>query len=285
MILHEIKRRRPLLRKLTLTQLDILLILFFCGMISCTQESPKEPPITGPMIEIPSGEFTMGTGDQIQKISLPTYFIDKTEVTNEMFEKFILAGGYEKEEYWTEAGWNFIKENNIIHHKGLSQDSFNEPNQPVTGISWYEADAFCRWAGKRLPTAEEWEKAARGTDGRIYPWGNRMDFSRLAYRSSNVHRTVDVGSFPDGASPYGVLDMAGNVWEWTASAYNGVDYKYTILAGRKAEKRSELMIIKGGAWGSNRNQFQCGYQYYDRKEATQFNIGFRCVSDVAQSQE
>ena len=284
MILHKIKRRRTL-RKLTLTPLNILFIFFFCGVVACTQESPKEPPITVPMIEIPAGEFTMGAGDQIQKIALPTYFIDKTEVTNEMFEKFILAGGYEAKEYWTEAGWSFIKENNIIHHKGLSQGAFNEPDRPVTGISWYEADAFCRWAGKRLPTAEEWEKAARGTDGRIYPWGDRMDFSRLAYRASNGHRTVPVGSFPAGASPYGVLDMAGNVWEWTTSAYEGVDYKYTILDSQKAEKRAELMVIKGGAWGSNRNQFQCGYQYYEQKKATQFNIGFRCVSDAAQGKE
>ena len=108
MILHEIKRRLTL-RRLTLTQwMDILFILFFCGMVPCTQESPKEPPITVSMIEIPAGEFTMGAGGQIQRISLATYFIDKTEVTNEVFEKFILADGYEKKEYWTEVGWNFI---------------------------------------------------------------------------------------------------------------------------------------------------------------------------------
>ena len=107
-----------------------------------------------------------------------------------------------------------------------------------------------------------------------------MDFSRLAYRASNAQRTVAVGSFPDEESPYGVLDMAGNVWEWTTSAYEGVDYKYTILDPKKTEKRGELTIIKGGAWGSNRNQFQCSYQYYERKKATQFNIGFRCVSDT-----
>ena len=106
-----------------------------------------------------------------------------------------------------------------------------------------------------------------------------MDYSLLAYRSSNVHRTVAVGLFPAGGSPYGVLDMAGNVWEWTSSSYEGVDYKYTILNPEEIEKRGELIIIKGGSWGSNSDQFQCGYQYYEQNNATQFNIGFRCVSD------
>lgn len=255
------------------------IIALYAVVVACTQESGKAK-LGMTMIEIPAGEFTMGAGDLIQRISLPTYFVDKTEVTNEEFEKFILAGGYEKKKYWTEAGWEFIKDNNILHHKGLSQGSFSAPNLPVTGISWYEADAFCRWAGKRLPTEEEWEKAARGTDGRTYPWGNRMDFSRLAYQSSNVHRTLPVGSFPKGASPYGALDMAGNVWEWTASAYKGADYKYAILNAKNAPRQDKLMIIKGGAWGSNRNQFECSYQYYERKDVTQFHIGFRCVSNT-----
>ena len=273
-------KRRLTLRKLTLTQwMDILAVVVFCGIVSCAQESRKETSITESMINIPAGKFTLGVGEQVREMSLPAYFIDKTEVTNNAFEKFILSGGYETKKYWTAAGWNFIKENSIIHPKSLSRGSFNEPEKPVAGISWYEADAYCRWAGKRLPTAEEWEKAARGTDGRLFPWGNRMDYSLLAYRSSNVHRPVAVGLFPAGGSPYGVLDMAGNVWEWTSSSYEGVDYKYTILNPEEIEKRGELIIIKGGSWGSNSNQFQCGYQYYEQKDATQFNIGFRCVSD------
>ena len=223
----------------------------------------------------------MGHGESVEKIYLPDYFIALTEVTNAQFEEFVFAGGYNEKKYWSEKGWTFIKENEITVPKGFSRHSFNDPNKPVAGVSWYEADAFCRWAGKRLPTEAEWEKAAKGTDGRIYPWGNHMDFTRLVYQSSNVCRSMPVGLFPTGASPYGLLDIAGNVWEWTADTYGGVDYKYTVLDPKETGKSFDLMIVKGGSWGSNRRHFRCSYQYYERKSATQLNIGFRCVDDAS----
>ena len=259
------------------------LLITLIGFASCRQGDSEEPPIESTMTKIPAGEFIMGHDQDAQPVNLPTYFIDPTEVTNAQFEEFILAGGYQKKDYWTEKGWAFIQKQQITIPKGLNRKLFNEPDQPIIGISWYEADAYCRWVGKRLPTEAEWEKAARGTDGRLYPWGNQMDFSLVAYKSSNLHRSVAVGSFPSGASPYGVLDMAGNVWEWTASTYTGEDYKYTLFDPENAPEPLEFAIIKGGSWGSNRNQFRCSYRDYERKEATQFNIGFRCVADKKKS--
>ena len=183
-----------------------------------TESAGADPPAD--MVLIPASEFQMGDGSPAALIDLPAYFIDVYEVTNREYEEFILADGYQTEALWSKAGWAFIQSNGIDRPLGLDRNRYNGPDQPVVGVSWYEADAYARWANKRLPMEVEWEKAARGTDGRKYPWENEMDFSRIGYSMADNRRTFPVGSFPSSVSPYGLHDCAGNVSEWVADNFS-----------------------------------------------------------------
>ena len=179
------------------------------------------------LLYIPSGEFMMGSADSDlhasecekpqRRVYLDGFWIARTEVTNAQFQRFIADGGYAKREWWSEAGWQWVTSTGERSPWATTwlDPAWNQPDQPVVGVNWYEADAFARWAGGRLPTDAEWEKAARGTDGRIYPWGNAED-AGLANVEGRVGATVAVGSFPEDRSPYGCLDMAGNAREMVA---------------------------------------------------------------------
>src|SRR3989304_9066058 len=153
------------------------------------------------MVVIPEGPFLMGStkedidrlldldrnieverlGNEMpqREVFLSAYFIDKYPVTNAHYKKFIESGGYTQKPLWSDAGWQYILESNPLENNGLDGVLHGEPDCPVVNVSWYEAEAFAKWAGKRLPTEAEWEKAARGPDGRIYPWGNEFDKTRL----------------------------------------------------------------------------------------------------------
>jgi len=240
------------------------------------------------MVYIPAGKFIMGSdfkdANEDQKpahaVYLDAYYIDRFEVTNQQYEEFILAGGYQRKEFWTEEGWEFMKRNNIKHPMGWGNPLFDEPDQPVVGVSWYEAMAYAKWRGKRLPTEAEWEKAARGTDGRIYPWGNGMDFSKLMYFPGNGITTLIIGSFKGGASPYGVMDMAGNVWEWCLDRYDKYYYSKSPVRNPKGPNEGDYHVLRGGAWDSIRIQLRCIYRYYAKPDKRAYNIGFRCVRDA-----
>ncbi|MBN1563401.1 MAG: SUMF1/EgtB/PvdO family nonheme iron enzyme, partial [Anaerolineae bacterium] len=193
-------------------------------------------------VEIPAGEFLMGSDSERdsdarnnetpqRSVYLPTYMISRYPITYAQFTAFVESDGYTNRDYWTEAGWE---------HKGKRTTPYlwNDPqwhiaNHPVVGVTWYEAYAFTKWLNElvqqgrsvgaglqtrpyevRLPTEAEWEKAARGPDGLIYPYGDKFDATKGSARETGIRRTSAVGIFPDGASPYGVLDMSGNVWEW-----------------------------------------------------------------------
>ncbi len=225
------------------------------------------------MLLIPTGEFIMGeqtpAPDRLsqQTINLPAFYIDQYEVTNSQYEEFILDGGYQNSDYWSKAGWQFIQTNKIDRPLGLERALYNAPNQPVVGVSWHEAQAFSKWAGKRLPTEAEWEKAARGADGRRFPWGNEMDWKRVGYHLAN-QRTWDVGHYPEGKSPYGVHDCASNVAEWVADTQNQTD------------SSQPLHVIRGGAWGAVRFEMQCTHRAFDKPEYRGLRIGFRCAQDA-----
>ncbi len=176
----------------------------------------NEPP--GDMILVPAGPFTMGADQGGQEdehpahtVTLAAYWLDKNEVTNEAYERCVAAKVCRPPD----------PKSAEVNHFGSDQ-AFRAPRQPISSISWDDAKTFCGWLGKRLPTEAEWEKAARGTDGRKYPWGNEPPDETRGVFASN--RTADVGSRPNGAGPFGHLDMAGNVWEWLEDIYDPYAY-------------------------------------------------------------
>ena len=255
------------------------LILFLLVMMT-PWLAMGEPPEG--MVLVPAGEFTMGTNDPNapadqrpeRKVNVDAFYMDKHEVTNAQFQEFILANGYNKRKYWTKKGWDFIRKKRFYYSYpgkqtyriesplGFGENSVSiEPQHPVIGVSWYEASAYAKWTGKRLPTETEWEKAARGTDARIYPWGNTFDYSKLNYFPHH-EKLSSVGSFPNGASPYGVLDMAGNVAEWCAD-------------GDREEK-----IVRGGGWNAIRLNLQTSYRETQLPTYRFYNLGFRCAKDA-----
>ena len=225
------------------------------------------------MILIPAGDFLMGeeapgTDRHPQRtIHVEAYYIDQHEVTNGQYKDFMRAGGYQDRTLWSEAGWEFIETNGINAPIGLERVYYDTPNQPVVGVSWYEAEAFAKWAGKRLPTEAEWEKAARGTDGRKFPWGNEMDWTRVGYRLDH-QRTWEVGNYPTGQSPYGVHDCASNAAEWTSNSQGHSDATRI------------LRVTRGGAWGSVRFQMQCAHRSFEAPDYRDLRIGFRCARNA-----
>ncbi len=227
-----------------------------------------EPPRTedrAEMVLVPTGEFWMGSdtgGGEDEKprhrVYLDAYSIDKYEVTNGLYGHFMAATGRAAPAYWTD-------------------NSFNGPTQPVVAVSWHDAEAYCKWAGKRLPTEAEWEKAARGTDGRTYPWGDQWDASRANSGESNLGKTAPVGSYADGASPYGAHDMAGNVWEWVADWYDKDYYKRSPERNPRGPDSGGSFVLRGGSWGSNPFDLRTAYRDDNTPDGRFNNIGFRCA--------
>jgi formylglycine-generating enzyme required for sulfatase activity len=245
------------------------------------------------MIEIPAGPFLMGGSDDDtmardnekpqHRLELPPYWIGKTPVTNAQFRPFVEGDGYTNGDYWTEAGWRWCEESKLMTPRFWDDTMWNSGNYPVVGVSWFEAMAYCRWLAAqtgilfRLPTEAEWEKAARGPDGRIWPWGNTWEDGRCNSKEAGKQRTTPVGSYPTGASPSGVLDMAGNVWEWCVTKW-GKTYPYQVedawtdayLAGDT--RRS----IRGGSWYNEQEFVRGAYRYGRDNPRSRFdNSGLR----------
>jgi iron(II)-dependent oxidoreductase len=181
------------------------------------------------MVLVPAGPFTMGLpGSDFlaeehekpqRRVQLSAFWIDVYPVTNRQYRLFMKAGGYAEPRWWQPEGWRWKAEQDIRAPAQWTLQGWDGPEQPVAGVSWYEADAYAHWAGRRLPTDAEWEKAARGTDGRRYPWGDDWPTHRHANFDSVVCRTTPVGLYPEGVSPHGCHDMAGNVNNWTSDWY------------------------------------------------------------------
>jgi len=198
------------------------------------------------LVLIPRGAFLMGSDPQADalarsaeqpqhRLSLPDYYLAKTPVTNAQYAAFVDGAGHSPPRYWRGA-----------------RPPRGKDQHPVVSVSWYDAMAYCRWlvqvTGKpyRLPTEAEWEKAARGTEGPKYPWGDAWDAGRCNTKESGREDTTPVGLYPEGASPYGLLDMAGNVWEWTSSLHWA--YPYQPDDGREDHSTPESRVLRGGSW-------------------------------------
>lgn len=220
--------------------------------------SPKD---NAPMILIPAGSYYSGPVPAAGKaarplaVDLPAFYIDRYEVTNRQFKKFVEATGYKAQGNWEEAATD------------------DRLDHPVIRVSFYDCEAYARWAGKRLPTASEWEKAARGGDLRLYPWGGtRPDYTRFNCVESGLSNTSPVGSFPKGASPYGVEDMAGNVWEWVDTWF--------IPYGATEDFTPLTKVIKGGSRSDSAADCILTQEHGVLPEQGRLaNSGFRCVFD------
>jgi len=264
-------------------------------------------PVDGAeMAPIPEGEFLMGTDPEDifakehekpqRRVWLSAYLMDIFPVTNERYKLFIETGGYQDEKCWTPEGWQWRLENKIECPLGWKLDDWNGPMQPVAGVSWYEAAAYCRWAGKRLPTDAEWEKAARGTDGRIYPWGNDVPSRELVNFHNLIGRTTPVDQYPDGRSPYGCYDMAGNVNNWCQDWYWDRWYQYCIEHDLKRNpclhdpmKKALNLDLKdkvdrGGGFATDlayMRLLSCADKVFWTSETRNLWNGFRAVRDVS----
>lgn len=225
------------------------------------------------MVYVPAGEFLMGSHEQeVAKVLrsdagwaedwfegelpqhtvyLDAYWIDQYEVTNRQFAQFIEAGGYRQWEFWTQEGWEWKTREGRTQPPYWDSPPWNSPELPVVGIVWFEAVAYCRWVGARLPTDAEWEKAASWDDrvGKkyIYPWGDEWDPSRANTKESGRQGTTAPGEYcPQGASPVGACDMAGNVWEWCSSLHR--PYPYDAEDGREDLEVHGTRVLRSGSW-------------------------------------
>jgi eukaryotic-like serine/threonine-protein kinase len=254
----------------------IALLCLVAVILAACNSAPGTPTpsaaIDGaPAVLVPAGEFTMGSDlflneRPIHAVQLDAFWIDQHEVTNALYQKCVTAqqceapvGGYSDRH---PAGY-------------YGNPEFD--NFPVAYVGWAEADRYCRWAGKRLPTEAEWEKAARGTDARSFPWGNTFDANRANSALNLELVTTAVDAHPTGASPYGAVDMAGNVWEWVADWYAEDYYARSPHADPTGPVTGTLHIVRGGGYGGyDAAQRTSLRRDMDTNERAAY-VGFRCA--------
>ncbi len=193
------------------------------------------------------------------------FHLSKHPVTNGQFARFLATGGYDERKWWQEAGWCWRKENNVVEPRYWQDSKWNGATQPVVGVSWWEADAFCRWADCRLPTEREWEAAARGPQGWTYPWANDWHEGICNTREADLGVTTPVGIFPSSAAVCGAHDMAGNVWEWCSDTFD---------PARKDDSNASR-VLRGGSWYYNPRNCRSAFRYYGDPVLRGSYIGFR----------
>ena len=247
------------------------------------------------MVLVNAGGFTRGIDDTktenfldeapAKMIYLSSYYIDKFEVSNSKYTEFIIATDHPAPAYWD--------------HRKL-----NQPSQPVTGVNWFDSDTYCRWANKRLPTEAEWEKAARGPAGSIYPWGNELDYSKANFakgKTGKKYITSPVDAHPKGVSYYGAYNMAGNVFEWVQDWYSSDYYKLDETRNPKGPQSKETKsiknistksnvlfekkVIRGGSWFAPAQSITTTHRFWNNPINNSYGVGlgFRCARDLSEN--
>lgn len=237
----------------------------------------KTPNPPAGMVYIPSGWFWMGCSPKdkqcdddekpYHKVYLSQYFIDKNDVTVGEYTQCLLAGVCTVTD---------IRE-------GCNYNRPDRANYPINCVTWDQANTYCQWVGKRLPTEAEWEKAARGTDGRIYPWGNKWDCTKCcnSVKPCKHNGTCQVGSYPQCASPYKVMDMVGNVANWTRDWYDEYYYKKSHLNNPQGPDSGMQFVIRGGSWSvCITHNLRTSERNWVVPLRSSRGIGFRCVKSV-----
>ncbi len=248
----------------SLAVIIVLIVLAASFIASAEVIKLRTSPEGVEMVKIPNGPFTMGDNEgepderPAHEVELETFWIDRTEVTFRQYDRCVSEG--------------YCRVPTVT---GRVKDK----TMPVTGVSWFDARDYCKWAGKRLPTEAEWEKAARGTDERTYPWGEKLSCTLANYRECEIGHPMPVGTYPEAASPYGAFDMAGNVWEWVADHYDSQYYKISPASDPQGPGAGKYRVVRGGAW----TRYMAGMRSADRGAFTPSSraddLGFRCARD------
>ncbi len=224
------------------------------------------------MVYVPAGDFTMGFDRGSKKdmapghtVFLDAFWIDRTEITNAQYAMCVSAEACDEPEDKT-------SHNRVKYYNGEQY-----ANYPVINISWNDAADYCKWASRTLPTEAQWEKAARGSNARIYPWGNTIPSTSLANYNNPMGDTVHTGNYPDGASLYGAFDLAGNVREWTADWYDETYYKTSQKENPQGPDFGYKRTIRGGSWGDDMSNIRVFVRWGSIPITRSNNIGFRCA--------
>jgi len=258
------------------------------------------------MVLVPGGEFVMGddrgAANEMPRraVRVEPFYIDKWEVTNGQYQQFLdwvakhsdrtvrhphqPADQDHTPRYWKPFRPVLLHKTGIAELQHFDEETFRKRDHPVVGVDWYDAFAYAKWAGKRLPTEAEWEKAARGTDGRVWPWGNEWDFAKCntggyewkGERDGFIY-AAPAQHYPSGVSPYGCFNMAGNVWEWTGDPHT---------AGSEASQAAaQPMTVKGGGSNSYPSTVRPAARRGYEPEFRYFCLGFRCAKDASPDED
>lgn len=238
-----------------------------------------------PMLLIPAGQFEMGAeggaNGPHHPVVLSDYYLDQYEVSNRLFAAFLNELGNQEEagKTWLDVARN--SEGRLHAVNGVWKPDPGYEDHPVVEVTWYGANAFCAWRGARLPSEAEWEKAARGTDGRSYPWGEEITCDLVNYSKCGFEDTQPVDSYPAGASPFGVFNLAGNVSEWTADWYRAYPAELVVNPLNLEDGQGRVRVVRGGSWFSTAVYLRSYHRNYEFTPLSSFsNLGFRCAAGV-----
>ena len=253
------------------------LLLLISVTLACQQNpqtQERQQMIPSEMVRIAAGTVdTYGNGDTH---TVKTFYIDKNLVTYEQYNQFIEAGGYTEKKYWSPEGLEFLEAYAFSVPSTYHEKYLKKSGMPATGVSWYEAEAYAKWRGVRLPTAAEWTLACQGNNRQRFPWGNAFDFDAVDYRTRLV--PYPIGSNEKNVSSFGVFDLVGNVWQWCQNTYEDEDFRRSVTP--TGTRPGTQKILKGGGWMSLRKHFESDYLYYDKPHHRLATYGFRCAKDA-----